>query len=480
MIIRFNIKETILLILICLSLNSFSQSTFNINIGTEEDESYPIIEIYNDSYLILYNIAQYYGELEGHKARIDNITNEGEANNIHSFANDTIDFVFGNIIKHEHSYYCHGLQKHIDSTFYRNWIFKMDEDLSIVWQKTYESPFDGILYETEMTIIHENIIISRSSYINNNAGNQFLKFNLDGDLIHEKTYNTYKWEIIYDILKEQNPSSYNFNVFGMGFNLPGDVRLTLDSNFNIINEVNSPVTNEQDAEWINDSLFILCGSVILTDTIFITTKIMDTNSIVYQESIFTHQTSKNQHVGVFNGQSYIDENKFYLGGFTHANIAIAPTSNYLMLNKLNTSLTPEWQKFYGGDARYVLFSIKTTPDGGCIMAGSRYDWNTQYNERDIFVMKVDENGLITSINNEDFQVADAIVYPNPGTNRLQIQSAFPLKEIRMMDVNGRMVLQQPLNNLMDEINVSLLNAGTYIYQIIGRDGKVQHGKWVKM
>ncbi|MBI9033279.1 MAG: T9SS type A sorting domain-containing protein [Bacteroidales bacterium] len=477
-----NVIHILLLILVNINV-VLSQSTFNLTIGTELDEGFPLIELSDDAFILLYNQKDYTTQPERHIAYFDQISYEGEVSNLYQFSSDTVDFIITTIKKHNQSYYCHGLQKHIDSTLYRHWLFKMDEYMQIEWEKTYESPFNDHSYQSEISFINEEIIISSTNWnnINNAFATQFLRFDYNGNFITEKTIDTLKWTIVYDILQKHTPNINSFYAFGMGFNLPGPVRITLDYQFNIIDEVQTYTTNEQDAEWITDSTILLCGSGYHDDTIYMVSRIMDTNMVAHNEVMYKHSDSKNQHVCVYNAFSKTEEINYYLGGSTHIDLENVPSPTYIMLNKIDTALNTHWQKFYGGDARYALYSMRTTPDGGCIMTGYKYDYmNTQYNERDIFVMKVDENGLITSVDNPDFQVADAIVYPNPGTNTLHIQSAFLLKEIRMMDINGRMVLQQPLNNLMDKINVSPLNAGTYIYQIIGRDDEIQHGKWIKM
>ncbi|MEA3504649.1 MAG: T9SS type A sorting domain-containing protein [Bacteroidota bacterium] len=472
-------KNLLLIVFICLTFNVLSQSTFNLTLGTDQDESYPLIEICDDSYLLLYNILPLNGSSINHKVSVDLINSEGEVSNIHFFKNDTIDFMIGNIIKREQAFYCHGLQKHVDSSFYRHWIFKIDENLSIVWQKTYESPFNDFFYETSMAFQEDNLIVSSSNFINNTAATQFLKFDLEGDLIHQKIYDSSSWEIIYDILIKPDPESETFYAFGSGFNGTADERLSLDSNFNIVDENNTGVILEHDAEWVNDTAYVLCGSDYKNDTMYITVKVMDTNMVVHEELLFKHNSSKDQHVGVFNGLSFIDNEHFYLGGSTHVNSTYMPSPTYIMLNKLNTTLHKEWQKYYGGDARYVLYSMRATLDGGCIMTGTRYDWNIQNNERDIFIMKINENGVFTSVDEGDFQVAEAIIYPNPGTDKLYIQSAFPVKEFQMNDINGRMVLKQHINSVTYGVDVSQLNSGIYLYQIIGIDGKIQRGKWIK-
>jgi len=76
----------------------------------------------------------------------------------------------------------------------------------------------------------------------------------------------------------------------------------------------------------------------------------------------------------------------------------------------------KWQKYYGGDACYLLMSILATQDGGCVMAGSRYDYQTQNMERDVYILKVDEDGLITWAYNIPEVTKETLIYPNPGND----------------------------------------------------------------
>jgi hypothetical protein len=62
--------------------------------------------------------------------------------------------------------------------------------------------------------------------------------------------------------------------------------------------------------------------------------------------------------------------------------------SWFHLIKINPDISPIWEYWYGGDAYYFLYSILATNDGGCIMVGNRYDYETQNQERDIFIVKL--------------------------------------------------------------------------------------------
>ena len=100
--------------------------------------------------------------------------------------------------------------------------------------------------------------------------------------------------------------------------------------------------------------------------------------------------------------------------------------DWIILNNLDSNLNLNWQKFYGGDAFYMLNALKATRDGGCIMLCSRYDELTQYHEYDILILKVDTNGLITTIGEgPSIPVEDVIVFPNPGKDYINVMGADP-------------------------------------------------------
>lgn len=69
------------------------------------------------------------------------------------------------------------------------------------------------------------------------------------------------------------------------------------------------------------------------------------------------------------------------------------------------------------------------------------------------------------------------VYPNPATDYIYVSGLTGKSEVRIYDVNGRMILQTTDSEVA--INISQLKSGTYLIQII-KEGKSQFGKIVKM
>jgi|GEM_PF-1433846 len=73
------------------------------------------------------------------------------------------------------------------------------------------------------------------------------------------------------------------------------------------------------------------------------------------------------------------------------------------------------------------------------------------------------------------------VYPNPTFDRIYIQStqAGYVTEARLMDVNGRVLLQINQSNISDGIDLTPYASGAYLLQIKGADGKYQQVHIIK-
>ena len=117
------------------------------------------------------------------------------------------------------------------------------------------------------------------------------------------------------------------------------------------------------------------------------------------------------------------------------------------------------------------------------MAGTRYDYYTQNYERDVFLVKVNEDGLIVGTGDElpNISVQDAIVYPNPGNESFTIQSGPQINGalFELFDMNGNLVLTTTLDERVETISATSLSTGTYPYRITFNNKIVGSGKWVK-
>ncbi|MEW6136582.1 MAG: T9SS type A sorting domain-containing protein [Bacteroidales bacterium] len=156
--------------------------------------------------------------------------------------------------------------------------------------------------------------------------------------------------------------------------------------------------------------------------------------------------------------------------------------SWFSLVLLNDSLEVQWEKFYGGDAYYGLWHVLATTDGGCLLAGTRYDWTTQNNERDAILIKVDENGLLTSTGHlPNLKAHDAIVYPNPGREMLTIESGPQIAGavFVLFDMAGKTLLEHKLIHSTETISTTHLPSGLYLWNITLKGKTIENGKWIK-
>ncbi len=157
--------------------------------------------------------------------------------------------------------------------------------------------------------------------------------------------------------------------------------------------------------------------------------------------------------------------------------------SYYSLIQTDSLLNIRWERFYGSDEHYyVLHDVLATRDGGCLLTGTRFDYDAGADDRDIYILKLNNEGLILGEHNYNKPtLKEAIVYPNPGTNQIKVRIAaqYPQCIFELYDVNGNKVISQEIIGKWGETNTSFLSPGSYVYQIHNNEGLFETGKWVK-
>ena len=169
---------------------------------------------------------------------------------------------------------------------------------------------------------------------------------------------------------------------------------------------------------------------------------------------------------------------FFAGGF-----AFRPRSpnnypdydNFIMAYAFNYDLDSLWATNIGNDAYYVLYYVSPSPDGGCVLAASRYDWRKGNKKRNAFIVKLPKPD-IASIPHLEKNTSLASVYPNPGGTRFFIQTELTHFTLQLYDLQGQLLLTQQNRK---EVDTEKFTSGCYIYRIIAENGKATNGKWVK-
>ena len=71
------------------------------------------------------------------------------------------------------------------------------------------------------------------------------------------------------------------------------------------------------------------------------------------------------------------------------------------------------------------------------------------------------------------------VYPNPGTNQLNIKTELKNSTFELIDFTGKIIIRKTLNSFTKQINTSNIPSGMYFYRIHNNEKIVESGKWVK-
>ena len=92
--------------------------------------------------------------------------------------------------------------------------------------------------------------------------------------------------------------------------------------------------------------------------------------------------------------------------------------------------------------------------------------------------------ILSNANNFEVLNKDAFIFPNPGSNFINVYIAQQIKEqvtFEMFDFTGKKVMQeniQPTSNAT--INTSILQSGMYFYRIRTSKKEIGCGKWIKV
>jgi hypothetical protein len=244
-----------------------------------------------------------------------------------------------------------------------------------------------------------------------------------------------------------------------------------------------------DLEFFNNTEFIRSGRIRKTQSDYrnlLAVKKMDTTS-----GNELPQIRKFGYEGFDNGDAWQDgchpgalkalamhPDYFFVGGLAfrpHSPDNYPNYDNFIMAYAFNYDLDSLWTTHIGNDAYYVLYYISPTPDGGCVLAASRYDWRKGDEKRNAFIAKIPKPD-ITAISDPDKSQPLATIFPNPGGSHFLIQTALANFTLQLYDLQGQLLLTQQNRK---EVNTEKLPSGCYLYRIVAENGQATNGKWVK-
>jgi len=348
-----------------------------------------------------------------------------------------------------------------------------------------EGKLDYINYAAMMINSRNNLVVSVLSSKTMSAKTYILEVNQNCEIVKSKILNT-AWNYAVTNAIIQKNEYYYFFVNGALMEKTSLLRTyKLDTAFNNLGRIFSGypdvIEDCNNAKWLNDSVFLLSGRNLNSQTTYEYTQILkikiDTSFHILKNFTLS-QNDSSLTIACEDNLSFIDVNNIFLGSWSVKHFSNDSTNQFI-LTKLDSSLNVKWTKKYGGDAVYYLDNIKATQDGGCIMNGFSYNDHFPENLYDPFIMKVNSEGNINWVHNLPSTFMKVNVYPNPGSDKLMVNNPPLNTSLVLYNTNGQAVITQSLNQ-NNSINTISLQSGIYFYQLIDDKGKVLGaGKWVK-
>lgn len=264
------------------------------------------------------------------------------------------------------------------------WVLKLDGSGNVVWQKTYGGrSWD---YATSIIPTSDNSYIVVGHTFSFGAGGYdvwVLKLDSLGNVVWQKTYGGSSHEYAWSSARTSDDGivvAASTDSFGKGMwlvRLDGQGNVIWQKSYGSFGETPWSITPTSDGG------FIVAGQ---TDAFFSqkreawVLKLDNLGNVVWQKAYGGWSED------VFSSIRTTSDGGYIVAGYT------ATFGDALWLVRLDGLGNVIWQKTYGGSAREVAHSVSTTGDGGYIVAG--YTLSFGVADIDAWVLKLDANGNI--------------------------------------------------------------------------------------
>lgn len=376
------------------------------------------------------------------------------------------------------------------------WVSIMTPELEIVEEHNYpiEAPYKTWTYNVYMDYNNygEIMVLAHVSERTNEwmttvGVDVILRCDTSGNILQSRYYSDGQpagGAMPTDIIRV--PGTDNMMFLGKGFKTTGRHSICMiDNELNLISSYEIPINednwNHVDC-WKDENHFLMssqsyhgggasyCASIFEVD---MEGHYIDT--LVYNHSNFDDYTA------LFGSMAYVNDETIYIATYHEAGIADLQSEAYILLIDNDLNLKGVKMIEYE-DMKVRIYDIQTTSDGGCLIYGN--------------CKKI--GGLeciaVWKLMPEDFEIQWTVspmseasqhydVFPNPTSDMLNIVLNDDNQSVRVSisDLGGRKYFERKMENESGllEIDVSLLKAGTYFYEVVAGNKQIEKGKFIK-
>ncbi len=125
-----------------------------------------------------------------------------------------------------------------------------------------------------------------------------------------------------------------------------------------------------------------------------------------------------------------------------------------------------WTKTFGGQFSDMGRSVRTTTDGGYAISGMTRSMGN--GGADVYLIKTDEDGIVTDLTDYYRQKNKLSIYPNPCTDKITIESIEPITEVCIFNANGGVVkyLEAANNSIRVSLSPENYRPGIYYVKVV--------------
>ncbi|MBE0640304.1 MAG: T9SS type A sorting domain-containing protein [Bacteroidales bacterium] len=342
---------------------------------------------------------------------------------------------------------------------------------------------DKFIFFTSL-YLNDPLIRIRPGYFELTKDGQLLNFVFDPELVF--------WHIHYDFLfKPDNQGFYTFmlehtpSVPISGWIYDYDFKLENRAYHQIPNYFNKFFT----ALPIDDELIYLAGSYrepmpFINEQVGVMKMTLDGTALITY--LFEPLMDSTSYPALYNSLDVLSDGSLIFCssyGLEDYNYFANGTPTWISLFKFTPDLELIWHKFIGDGGSFEAHCMRVSHSDEIVIAGGYNPVPPQSPYiRSLMIMKTNSDGLITGIDDETtaFATTEAILFPNPAGDFAIVDFSLQYKTatLQLLDFAGRTVFERALTANHQQVDISGVPAGAYVYRIFDSKGLEEGGKLV--